>query len=324
MYPFTTCTQDSISSLGERALIEAITGWLGEANDLAPSGIGDDTAVIPPSKYPQLITVDSLVYGRHFDDTTPAQDAGAKLLKRNLSDIAAMGGTPAHAVIACFLPATLETSWLQQFYEGIAHCALQYGVRIAGGDITACNKELAFSLTLTGQLHHRALTRKSTRPGDSLWVTGSLGGSILGKHLSFPPHLPEGQLLAQSPTVTACMDLSDGLATDLKHLLAPGHQAVLAKSNIPIATAAWDMSQSSGLTPLEHALSDGEDFELLFSLAEDTDIDAWTADWKASTDLPLTQIGHIRTRDEDACPICWDDETPWDINLRGYEHLGNA
>src|SRR3954469_7220265 len=117
MPPFTHKRADSVSAWGEEKLISAIRRWLGAASPRAPFGIGDDCAVLPASRGRQLITVDPVIYGRHFDDKVPPRAVGAKLLKRNLSDLAAMGGRPVAAVLALTLDARVDRKWLEQFYR---------------------------------------------------------------------------------------------------------------------------------------------------------------------------------------------------------------
>jgi len=324
MTPFSSNLEACIDTLGERELIRNIASWLGESGQSSPSGIGDDTAVIPPSTRAQLITVDSLVYGRHFDDDTAPEAAGAKLLKRNLSDLAAMGGRPGSAVIACFLPPNLSLAWLESFYRGLAKCALTFNTRVVGGDISSSNNDLAFSLTLLGQVQNPPLTRKSTHINDTLWVSGSLGGSLLGKHLNFTPRIGEGGWLAGRSGVSACMDISDGLATDIDHLLASGQEALLEPNSIPVSSAAHELSKTSGKDALCHAMVDGEDFELLFTLTEDVDPVAFSSAWKDAFDTPLSCIGRIQLSSTSNSHIRWADGSPWDKTWHGYEHLGNT
>ena len=123
MHPFTKDFRASVSALGEEKLIAAIRRWLGAASPRAPFGIGDDCAVLRPSRGRQLITVDPVIYPRHFNDRVPPRAVGEKLLKRNLSDLAAMGGRPTAAVLALTLDARVSLAWLEQFYRGLAACA---------------------------------------------------------------------------------------------------------------------------------------------------------------------------------------------------------
>ena len=168
MHPFASRPADSVSALGEERLIAAIRRWLGSASPRAPFGIGDDCAVLPAQRGRQLITVDPVIHGRHFDSGVPPRAVGAKLLKRNLSDLAAMGGRPTAAVLALTLDARVSRRWLEQFYRGLAACARQYGVPIVGGDVAQANGVLAASLTLLGvPAGQRIVTRTGARRGDA-------------------------------------------------------------------------------------------------------------------------------------------------------------
>ena len=175
---FTSLRADSVAALGEERLIAAIRRWLGRTTPPSPAGIGDDCAVLPPAPGRQLLTVDPVIYGRHFDARVPARAVGAKLLKRNLSDLAAMGGRPTAAVIALTLDAGVRLDWLESFYRGLAACARKYRVPIVGGDIAQANGVLAASLTLLGAAAgRRILTRTGACRGDWIYVTGVLGAS---------------------------------------------------------------------------------------------------------------------------------------------------
>src|SRR2546430_3954555 len=225
MTPFSQRPQETVFALGEEKLIADIRRWLGRVSPPPPRGIGDDCAILPASPRAQVITVDPVIYQRHFDDDIPAAYVGAKLLKRNLSDLAAMGARPTAAVVALTLDPAVRTAWLEQFYRGLSRCAHRYGVEIVGGDIAQANGSLAASLTLLGEaVGKRVVTRTGGRKGDWIYVTGRLGGSRLGWHYRFSPRLAEGAWLAAQNEVRAMMDLSDGLAKDLYALTPRGAQ----------------------------------------------------------------------------------------------------
>ncbi|MDF3059406.1 MAG: thiamine-monophosphate kinase [Rariglobus sp.] len=314
MHPFTAHASESVSSLGELRLIAAIRRWLGAATPPAPFGIGDDCAVLPPSRHPQLITVDPVVYGEHFDDTIPPRAVAAKLLKRNLSDIAAMGGRPRAAVVALALDPRVSTRWLEQFYRGLAGAARACKVPIAGGDITRQSGGLSATLTLIGEASGpRVLTRHGAKPDDWIYVTGLLGGSILGHHYRFEPRLAEGAWLAAQREVRSLMDLSDGLAKDLHALTPKGATPSLSRQSIPISAAARTLAKRDNRPALAHALSDGEDFELLFTVAARTDRTKFETSWRKKFSTRLTCIGRFtRTLEPDALNLG---------DFHGYEHL---
>ncbi len=286
MHPFAKSTRDSVSALGEERLIALIRRWLGSASPRAPFGIGDDCAVLPAARGRQLLTVDPVVYPRHFDAAVPARAVGAKLLKRNLSDLAAMGGRPTAAVLALTLDARVSLRWLEDFYRGLAASARQYGVPVVGGDIAQADGTLAASLTLLGACAGpRCLTRTGARTGDTLWVTGRLGGSLpSGHHFTFKPRLAEGAWLARQREVRAMMDLSDGLAKDVHALTPRGAAAAIDRHTLPRRRGA----------SVRAALADGEDYELVFALAQDAEAEAFAHRWRrAFPRVPLTCIGRF-------------------------------
>ena len=311
MTPFTKIRAASVASQGERRLITAIRGWLGRASPRSPFGIGDDCAVLPPSRRAQLVTTDPVIYGQHFDAAVPPRAVGAKLLKRNLSDIAAMGGRPGAAVISLALAPDTRLDWLQEFYLGLAACARRHRVKIVGGDITQAPANFfgAF-LTLYGEATaRRIVSRAGSRAGDRIFVTGELGGSLLGHHHAFTPRLAEGAWLARRAEVRAMMDVSDGLAKDLHALTPQGAEPALEAQALPRRTGA----------DVRGALADGEDYELVFALASHADRAAFERAWAhAFPRTRLTCIGRF---------VRAGKRPPGAINLaeyRGYEHLARS
>lgn len=280
MHPFATNSAASVSALGEEKLIAAIRRWLGSASPRAPFGIGDDCAVLPATRRRQLITVDPVIYPRHFDDAVPPRDVGAKLLKRNLSDLAAMGGRPTAAVLALTLDARTSLAWLEQFYRGLASCARHYHVPIVGGDVAQADGTVAACLTLLGEATGpRVVTRTGARVGDWIYVTGELGASLPTRHhVTFTPRLAEGAWLARHTAVRAMMDLSDGLAKDLRALTPPRATPALDPTALPLRRSA----------DLRAALTDGEDYELVFTLAARTDRERFSRAWHRT--FPRTRL----------------------------------
>ncbi len=215
-----------ISSVGETELIRLIRNWLGDLSPAAPAGIGDDCAVLGVSRKKQLLTIDPVIRGIHFDNRTPARLAGAKLFKRNLSDIAAMGGRPRAAVVSGALDGRLPLRWLSDFYAGLAAVGRRHGVAVVGGDVARLPGSFVATLALVGEAHGRVLTRSGSRIGDWIYVTGCLGRSLkTGHHLHFEPRLAEGAWLAGRREVRALIDVSDGLAKDLPLPRAPPGRA---------------------------------------------------------------------------------------------------
>lgn len=312
-----------VDALGEVQLLEQIRRWLGDTAPPSPCGMGDDTAVLPPAAA-NLITTDSLVYGRHFDDSISPELAGAKLLKRNLSDIAAMGGIPLEAVMAGFLPAETSLAWLEAFTRGLADCARTYKVTIAGGDLTQTDGFLGFNLTLLGTAPE-PLLRTGAAIGDTLWVTGDLGGSLRGKHAHFTPRLEAGQWLAARGRleIRALIDLTDGLAKDLPALLPADGAAALEVDELPISADAEATATQSGQPVITHVLTDGEDYELLFATHQRVDAHVFQSEWESSLDLPLNRIGTIVARTSDARLLDASTGRPLDFG-NGYEHFTRA
>ncbi|HWA11035.1 MAG TPA: thiamine-phosphate kinase [Opitutaceae bacterium] len=308
MNPFTRHFRESVSALGEERLIARIRGWLGTVSPRTPFGIGDDCAVLPAGRGRRLITVDPVIYGRHFDASVPARAAGAKLLKRNLSDLAAMGGRPTAAVLSLILDARVSQHWLESFYRGLAACARRHGVAIVGGDIAQANGQVAASLTLLGRpAGARIVTRTGARVGDWIYVTGVLGGSRRsGHHHAFTPRLAEGAWLARQPAVRAMMDVSDGLAKDLHALTPRGARAALEAEAIP---------RRAGAT-LAAALGEGEDYELVFALARRADRPAFERRWRKA--FPRTRLAGIGRL---VSARAWPSGALDPDDYRGYEHL---
>ena len=231
-------------------------------------GIGDDTAVLHPPAHPLLVTTDMLLEGSHFvlSEAGPRR-VGRKALAVNLSDIAAMAGKPLAAVVSVGLPRGAGESLATELYQGLREMADAFDTALVGGDTNSWDGPLVISVTVFGEATGRGpVTRGGARPGDWLLVTGSLGGSILAKHLDFTPRVREALVLHQQATLHAMIDISDGLAADLKHICdESGCGAVLRAEAIPISSAARQTKDDR--SALEHALGDGEDFELLFAVS---------------------------------------------------------
>ena len=256
--------------MGDKAELDFVS-WL--RNQTTPKpwvtvGPGDDTAVLSwPINKPCLVTSDMLLDGSCFIlAEAGAQRVGRKAMNVNLSDIAAMAGIPHAALVSLALPRNGGKNLAQQLFNGIKQAADLFDTAIVGGDTNSWNGPLAISITLLGYPGPKgAILRSTAKPGDALLITGQLGGSILGKHLDFTPRIAQAQLLSQLTNLSSMIDLSDGLALDLHRLCAESKcGATLFADQIPIAETAFQMNDEK--TPLEHALGDGEDFELLFSL----------------------------------------------------------
>jgi thiamine-monophosphate kinase len=284
-----------------------------------PLGIGDDAAFFAlEAGHQGVVTVDALTDGVDFElaEISPRR-IGRKALAVNLSDIAAMAARPLAAVVGLALPSAGALELAKELYEGLIPLAEQYDVVIAGGDTNTWDGSLVVSVTLIGQVPvGRALTRAGAMPGDSILVTGQLGGSILGHHLDFEPRVAEALWLTEHGKIKAGMDISDGLSLDLWRMSqASGLGAELIASKIPVSAAAAELARAGGRSALEHALSDGEDFELLLAVEPGV-----AAELEAAQPLEcgLTAIGRFVAE-----PGLWlvdDDGRRSPIEPRGYQH----
>lgn len=283
----------TLQTIGENALLRRILPRLPQQRDTIV-GPGDDCAVVrmPGTRHDWLFTSDPVIEQRHFLPDTPARLVGRKAIARAVSDIAAMGGEPRWALIDLVAPAATPVARIRQLYSGMIAAAKKWNLSILGGD-TAEGDTLELHIFGVGLIPRgRAVLRAGARPGDGLYVTGALGGAYLPgsrHHLLFEPRLAAGQFLARSGFATAMMDLSDGLAADLPRLLEASRCGVqLNAAAIPITRAARRTAH-----PLQHAMGDGEDFELLFTVPAAKQARFATAWAKQFPRLRATCIGEI-------------------------------
>ncbi len=284
--------------MNEIDLIAKLTRSL-PGNKSVVVGAGDDCAVLElglGDKY-LLFKTDAVVEGIHFQQTTPPEKIGRKALARCLSDVAAMGGTPTAALITLALPKNFDVAFVDKIYAGLNQLASEHNVAVAGGETTTNPKRILISISLIGTVaKDKCVLRSGAKVGDAIFVSGELGGSLSEKHLEFEPRLDEARWLAENFSIHSMIDVSDGLAGDLRHLLQAGKVgAELMASAIPISRAArlQARAESSAKPPLLAALTDGEDFELLFTIASRDAvplIDAWK---KRFPKLRLSCIGKI-------------------------------
>jgi thiamine-monophosphate kinase len=230
---------------------------------------GDDLAVLKwPADELLIVGVDQVLDGVHFNSEIHApQDIGRKVMNRNLSDCAAMACLPAAAVATVALPKSRGIEYAKELFLGMKAAADAFGFPVVGGDTACWDAPLAMTVTVLGRSGGvTPITRAGAKPGDFIYVTGELGGSILGRHLTFTPRVNEARQLAASGLVTSMIDLSDGLSRDLRHICREsGVGALITSDEIPIHPDAERLSRQTVKFPLEHALHDGEDYELLFT-----------------------------------------------------------
>ena len=252
----------------ETAFIEWIRQQAGISGDV-PIGIGDDCAGLRlPAGDVTLVTTDMLIAGVHFrpEEVGPRQ-VGHKAVARGLSDIAAMAGEAVAVVVALAAPRDISVDYLQEVFFGMKAAADATDVRIVGGDISTGDLPLMLTVTAIGAGKEGAIPlRSGARVGDMLLLTGELGGALLGKHLTFLPRLKEAIWLREAVSLHAMIDISDGLSVDAAHIAEESGVAVeLWEDVVPVSAAAQKMAERTGKAPLEHALHDGEDYELLFT-----------------------------------------------------------
>jgi thiamine-monophosphate kinase len=283
-------------------------------------GIGDDAAVLRTSKGSDVVvTTDMLMDGRHFRlDQVGAEAVGFKAMAVNVSDIAAMAARPVAAVVALALPKSGAVGVARELHAGLADAAGRFGVALVGGDTNAWDGPLVVSVTLLGETTSRGTVRRSgARPGDVIFVTGPLGGSLLGRHLRPTPRVGEALALHQASPIHALIDISDGLASDLNHILeeSGGFGAVVNERDVPIHPDAVAMSEQDGRSPLDHALHDGEDFELCAVVGRD---DAERLKTNPPRGVELFPVGRIT---QGRSLRLWDGTNFHPIEPAGFDHL---
>jgi thiamine-monophosphate kinase len=247
-----------IRKLGEFGLIKRVTQGLRNDSSVI-RGTGDDCAVLKFNRrYYELFTCDMIVEGVDFKPGDDPALVGRKALAVSLSDIAACCGIPRHAVVAMGLPKNMTVERVEKICRGMFALAREFKVNIVGGDVSR-NQRLTIDVSMTGLVEKKLLAlRSGAKTGDFIFVSGALGGSISGKHLTFTPRVKEARFLAENFKINSMIDISDGLAQDLGHILERSScGAVIYADLIPLARAAKSP---------EDALYSGEDFELLFTL----------------------------------------------------------
>ena len=297
----------------------AYISWLRQrtpADRRVPIGPGDDAAAIRLTPgVDALVTTDMLLDGSCFDlGAAGPYRVGRKAMAVNLSDMAAMAGRPVAAFVSVGLPRIGAAVIAGELYRGLRSVADEFDTAVAGGDTNTWDGPLVISVTVIGEPSGRGPVRRSgAKPGDWLFVTGPLGGSIRGHHLDFTPRVREAIRLHEQLNLHAMMDISDGLAVDLAKLCAEsGCGAVLAADAIPISAAA--LAMNDGTSPLEHALGDGEDFELLFAVGPDEG-----ARLAAQPMVAGVQLHRVGTCVGDGLWLERDGERRT-LEAKGYEH----
>jgi thiamine-monophosphate kinase len=316
-----------LSDLGEFGFIERVAKYAGSDDPRVICGIGDDCAVIESGRPGEvlLLTTDLLQEGTHFDRaTTPPHLLGRKALAASLSDIAAMGGSPLFFTVSISAPPDTPVAWADAVYAGLTERAVASETVLVGGDTAASPGGCALAVTLIGECaRDEVVYRRNARPGDAIFVTGYPGESAAGlrllraratglldptdlggegsadfdrlaaRHLDPEPRLSAGRHLAAGRHASAMIDVSDGVAADLMHILeSSGVGATLESPALPLTEPLRKTCTRLALDPVALILTGGEDYELLFTAASGLDEKALSR----SLDLTVTRIGRVTDR----------------------------
>jgi len=300
---------------------DKITAWFAHRSKLSiedfPIGIGDDMAQVQfAGDVPVFITTDMLLDGVHFDlKKTTLKQVGYKAMAVNLSDCAAMATVPVAAVVSVGLPKEFGQRELKQLHSGITLAGDKFGCALVGGDITRWKKKEPFVISvamLSRCAGNKPVRRSGAKVGDSICVTGYLGGAGFGKHLRFEPRVKEAIKIAHTVTVHSMIDISDGLSSDLNRICQQSNVgAIIYAEQIPISADARKTKDALG-----SALNDGEDFELLFTLAP-KDCETLLKDWDGP--IAITQIGIIT--DTKKMQMKLPSGRVCKLKPKGYDHL---
>ncbi len=278
-----------LGEVGEDALIASLLGGLPIPRGVI-AGAGDDCAIVesPGNKNLLVLKPDCVVEKIHFAPATDPIRVGWKAMMRPLSDFAALSAVPKFALITLIVPAIRSTSWVKKLYRGLQRAGSRFDVGIIGGETSATRGPSVISVSVSGFVEKgRWISRCGGKNGDDLFVTGRLGGSLRGKHLRFVPRINESRWLTKNFSVHAMMDLSDGLGADLPRLAAASKLGLkIDMEKLPLARDA----------KIDDAISDGEDYELLFATSP-RDRKRLQRDWrKKFPNLELTRIGSLNRK----------------------------
>lgn len=329
-----------LSDLGEFGLIDLIAHHQPAAYGRLIRGIGDDCAVIDTDgERVSLVTMDTMVEGVHFylAGSTP-EGLGAKLMTVNLSDIAAMGGTPHEAFLAISSSPDADATVIERMVGGMQASGSRFGVQLAGGDTTSTSGPLVLTLTVLGSCpKDEVVYRSGARPGDAVYVTGNPGESAAGLRLStgtydLPPdhnerllrshHRPEprleiGRYLAEKGFASAMLDVSDGLGGDLRHICRQSSVDIeIASDRLPISDALAAFCASAGADPLDLVLGGGEDYELAFTSGRSDLASEWGGECR------LSYIGRVVSGEGEV--LIASEESTQVFEKKGFDHFSGT
>jgi thiamine-monophosphate kinase len=327
-----------LGEIGEFGVIKRIRKWMSSSDSALVQGIGDDVAVMEMGSRTLLATTDILIEGIHFERSwMDPYRLGKKSLAVNLSDIAAMGGTPKYFLISLGLPKHLPLSFISRFYIGLKETAKRYRVDLVGGN-TSLSEKMMINICLLGEGRKKALIfRKGARVGNELFVSGTLGDSALGlkilqeeglqgrprplieRHLSPCPRVELGRALAQHRCATAMIDVSDGLLADTRHIMEESGVGVMIWENcIPLSPSYRRTSPLYSKNPVHMALSGGEDYELLFTAPPQKR--EKISSLSRSLKIPITCIGRILPKGKKLIIVRNDGKT-YVPSRFGFDHF---
>ncbi len=329
--------------MAEFDLIKRIRKTIGPPGHGTLVGLGDDTAVYEPPGPGQLefLTCDAFVEGVHFRrDYATFEEIGAKCMVANISDVAAMGGSPARAVLSICIPPDMTDEDVDALYRGALDVCRRYGAEVVGGDTVSSPAGLVVSVALTGYAdRYHVVTRAGAVVGDAIVVTGALGGSEAGlralvqglpdeggvpdarrRHLMPAARVAEARALIEVATPHAMIDVSDGLSSDVWHIAEESNVGIaLDAGSIPLAPCVADIAKRLGIDPLELALASGEEFELVVAIPKN-EVERAAEHVEAVTGTGVTCVGEV-VGAEMECTLVRRDGGAEPLVRGGYEHL---
>ncbi len=306
----------ALRDVGEIAAVRMISRLLPKRSDII-TGAGDDSAVVRWTRDEDLVlTSDPVIEAVHFMPATPPERVGHKAIGRVLSDLAAMGARPLWALVNIVAPDDMRVHEVKRLYAGINRLALRHGLAVVGGDLSRGPVLEVHAFAAGTVPRGQAVLRSGAGAGDRIFVTGHLGGSLKSRHLRFEPRVGEGMWLR--PWATSMMDLSDGLATDLDRLIrASGVGASVHLEAIPLSPALLSFRRQADR--IRHALCDGEDFELLFTIKARR-VQEFRKAWKRAFSTPCAEIGSVLSHPEDLRLVDRYNRS-FSYASQGYEHF---